>query len=110
MSDRLQVDPEQLRTHAANLDAIAATFGDILGASNHIAQDDTAYGLLCQWIPPILEERHQEQDSITELLQTNLGKVADALRSTADDYESADGDAASDFSKLGSDIEGSAAP
>lgn len=110
MSDRFNVDPEQLRTHAGNLDRIADSFADVLGASAHIAQDDTAYGLLCQWIPPILEERHQEQDDITELLKTNLGKVASALRDAADAYEEADGSAAGDMKRIESDLPGGATP
>jgi uncharacterized protein YukE len=98
------VDPEQLRTHAQNLDGLADAFADILGAGDHITQDDEAYGLLCQWIPPILADRQQEQKDITQLLQTNLGKIAAALREAAADYEAADEDAASGLDRAGSEL------
>lgn len=100
------VDPEQLRTHAQNVDGIADAFADVIGAGDQIIQDDEAYGLLCQWIPPILAERHQEQQDITKLLQTNLGKIAAALREAAADYETADEDGASEFKRQESEIPG----
>ncbi|SDK50102.1 Excreted virulence factor EspC, type VII ESX diderm [Glycomyces sambucus] len=104
------VDPQQLRDHAQHLDGLADAFGDVIGAGDHIVQDGEAYGLLCQWIPPILEERQQKQQDITELLQTNLGKIAAALREVADNYESTDDDTATSMKRIGSDIPGSATP
>jgi uncharacterized protein YukE len=98
------VDPEQLRTHAQNLDGIADAFANVIGAGDQIIQDDEAYGLLCQWIPPILAERQQEQQDITKLLQTNLGKIAGALRESAAEYEAADEDAASGFERQESEL------
>lgn len=104
------VDPEQLRTHAANLDGLAESFADVIGAGDHITQDDEAYGVLCQWIPPILAERQQEQKDITQLLQTNLGKIAAALREAATEYENADNEAASDMDRIHSDLPRGATP
>ena len=103
------VDPEQLRTHAQNLNGLSDAFADVLGAIDHITEDDEAYGLLCQWIPPILSERQQTQKDITQLLQTNLGKIAEALRETAADYEAADEQAAADFERHESDLQGEGA-
>ncbi|MEU6860761.1 type VII secretion target [Glycomyces sp. NPDC046736] len=98
------VDPEQLRTHAQNIDSIADAFADVIGAGDQIIEDDEAYGLLCQWIPPILAERQQDQQEITKLLQTNLGKIAGALRESATAYENTDEEAAASFERQESEL------
>ncbi|WP_433265103.1 hypothetical protein ACQPWR_31765 [Micromonospora vinacea] len=48
MSGGFEVDAEQIRQHARNIEALRARFGAVKNASAHITQDDTAYGLLCE--------------------------------------------------------------
>lgn len=86
------VNTEQLRTHAANVEAIMARFQAVKAASAHIAQDDQAYGLLCGWISGILEGRHTTQDDLIAFAERNLGDVARELRESADDYDAMDND------------------
>ncbi|MDQ4039237.1 MAG: type VII secretion target [Actinomycetota bacterium] len=87
MGDGYNVDVEQLRAHARNVDAIQARFGAVRSASGHIAQDDQAYGLLCGWIAGVLEGRHTRQDELIAYVEENLALVATALRVSVDDYE-----------------------
>ena len=91
MSD-YNVNTEQLRTHAANVEAIMARFEAIKSASAHIAQDDTAYGTLCGWISGILEGRHTTQDELIAFAERNLSDVARELRESADDYDAMEND------------------
>ncbi|HVD89886.1 MAG TPA: type VII secretion target [Jatrophihabitantaceae bacterium] len=90
MADGYEVDIAQLRTHATNVEAIKARFAAVKDASTHIAQDDSAYGLLCGWISAVLEGRHTRQDELIAYVEENLALVATALRATATHYESVD--------------------
>lgn len=87
MDDGYDVDVEQLRTHAGNLEKLRDRFGAVKNASTHIAQDDQAYGVLCGWISGILEGRHQKQDDLVAYVEENLTLVAKSLRDAADVYE-----------------------
>lgn len=94
------VDPEELRGHSNNLEALKDRLTTVLDASNAITQDDEAYGTLCGWISGILEGRHQEQDSLIEFALSNLAVAAQALRSSADEYENSDGESHTAFTDL----------
>ncbi|WP_075741120.1 MULTISPECIES: type VII secretion target [Actinoalloteichus] len=87
MSEGYEVDVEQLRTHAGNVDSVGARFEAVISASSHIAQNDEAYGLLCGWIAAVLEGRHTRQDELIAYVAENLALAAEALRTTASDYE-----------------------
>ncbi|ANZ43216.1 hypothetical protein BBK82_33290 [Lentzea guizhouensis] len=84
------MDPEQIRRHATNVEAVAARFGAVEAASAHVAQDDQAYGLLCGWISAVLEGRHVRQDELVAFVAENLALAAASLRATADHYLAAD--------------------
>ena len=101
MTGILAVDAAQLRKHVANLEAVRARFGAVRSASAAIAQDGTAYGLLCSWLPPILEGRHQRQDSLLTYIEENLALAADALADVAAAYEDADTGAAEAVRRAG---------
>lgn len=81
------VDIEQIRTHAGNVDAIRARFEAVKAASAHITQDGEAYGLLCQWISGLMEGRHARQDELIAYVEENLSLAVESLRATADEYQ-----------------------
>jgi hypothetical protein len=85
--DGYTTDVEQIRAHAANLEALRQRFDAVKTASSHIAQDDQAYGLLCGWIAGLMEGRHVRQDELIAYVEENLSLAAKSLRDTADDYE-----------------------
>lgn len=91
MGNGYQVDVEQLRAHARNIEAIRARFEAVKSASAHITQDDEAYGLLCGWIAGVLEGRHVTQDELVSYAEENLTLMAEALRKAADEYEAIEG-------------------
>lgn len=94
------VDPEELRTHAGNLEAIKQRIDAVMEASTHIEQDDEAYGTLCGWIAGCLESRHQTQDRITAYLGENFTIAAEALRAAAEEYETSDVESRTAFTEL----------
>ena len=100
MSDGFEVDAEQIRAHARNVDTVRSGFDAVKTASAHIAQDDSAYGLLCGWISAVLEDRHTRQDELVAYVDENLKLVADGLRRTADSYDGVDGDARSSLDTI----------
>jgi hypothetical protein len=101
MGEGYQVDPEQLRNLASRLSAFSEEFDALITASQAISQDDEAYGLLCSWMPAILEGRHQEFDEWVNFGQENMELLSQALAGTADDYEAADEANAKAFDNLG---------
>jgi hypothetical protein len=100
MSDQFEVVPDDLRTHAASIDAVRERFGAVLSAIDTIAQDSEAYGIICQFLPPILANRQEEQKELTTMAQENLELLAEALRGTADDYEAVDEAVASAYRSI----------
>jgi hypothetical protein len=104
MSDGFTTNPQEIRTHAANVDSLRERFGNVKAASSHIAQDDQAYGLLCGWISGVLEARHQKQDELLGKAEENLSLVAKSLRDTADDYEAREQGVAGVMDSIGDDL------
>ncbi|MFI7546707.1 type VII secretion target [Actinoplanes sp. NPDC049599] len=101
MTDGFSADPAQLRRHAAHLEAVRARFGAVRSASAAIAGDGSAYGLLCGWLPAVLEGRHQRQDSLLSYVEENLTLAAEALTEVADAYDEADAGAADTVHRAG---------
>lgn len=101
VADEFLVDAAQIRRHAGNIEAVRARFAAIRAASAHIAQDHSAYGLLCSWLPAVLEGRHQRQDSLVAYVEENLSLAADELAAVADAYEEVDAGAADAIRRAG---------
>lgn len=108
MADGFAVDADQIRAHARNVEAVKGRFDAVKTASAHIAQDDSAYGLLCSWMPAILEGRHKRQDELIAYVEENLALVVQGLRKTADNYDNADSDADTTIRKAGGGLARSA--
>jgi len=100
-ADGFLVDAAQIRRHAGQLEAVRARFGAVKSASAHIARDDAAYGLLCSWLPAVLEGRHQRQDSLLAYVEENLALAAEALTAVAGAYADVDAVAAAAIHKAG---------
>jgi hypothetical protein len=101
VADGLAADAAQMRKHVGSVEAVRARFGAVKAASAHIAQDDGAYGLLCSWMPAVLEGRHKRQDSLLAYVEENLSLAADALTAVAAAYEEVDAGAADKIRQAG---------
>lgn len=101
MADGFTVDADQIRRHAAHIDAIQQQFGAIRSASAAIARDDQAFGLLCAWMAGILEGRHARQDQLYAKAEENLRIAADALAGVGQGYDATDEAAAERIHRAG---------
>ena len=86
------VDVEQIRAHAAHVEAVLARFEAVKAAAAHIARDDRAYGKLCGWISGVLAGRHTRQVELVAVVENNLRLAAAQLRATAETYQAVDDD------------------
>lgn len=100
MSSGIEVDPEELRTHAGHIDGLIQRFEAVKAASAHISAAPDAFGPLCEWMAGILEEKHQMIEPLFDKGASNLGTHVEALRTCADLYDDSDASAASDFGRL----------
>jgi uncharacterized protein YukE len=100
MSDHIDVEPEAIMTHAAHIDELRDRFAAIQSAMDSVQQDNEAYGIICQFLPPILAERQEDQKRLSTKAQSNLEKLAQALRETADSYTAADEETAQEYEQL----------
>ncbi|GAA2542531.1 hypothetical protein GCM10010435_07850 [Winogradskya consettensis] len=101
MSESFDVDVAQLHQRAAKVRAVRDQLAAVKRASSAIAQDDAAYGLLCQWIAAILERRHQGQDELYGFVEDNLKRAAEAIATTADEYDTTDSTAHQQIMRAG---------
>lgn len=101
MIDGVLVDPAQIRRHAGTLRGLQERLDAVQKESSSIIQDDSAFGLLCGWLPAVLAARHRRQEELTAYLAENLALLAADLRSAATDYESADSRSASTIRTAG---------
>jgi hypothetical protein len=100
MGDHFDVVTDDLVTHAFHIDALRERFGAVVSAMDSVEQDDEAYGIICQFLPPILAERQSDQKGLVEMAQENLELLAQALRETAGAYETVDEATAEEYAQL----------
>jgi hypothetical protein len=96
MSDpgAFQVNSASLVSHAGEVDAIGDGIASAAQAGQSIQTDAGAYGRLCQFVPALLNGLQQ---GMVEGMDTAAGSAhdtAEALRSVAGSYDTADGGAA----------------
>lgn len=104
MSDHFDVATEELVTHASHIDTLRERFGSILSAMDSVEQDNEAYGIICQFLPPVLAGRQADQKELVEMAQENLEMLAQALRDSADAYDAADEATAQEHDNLQNEL------
>jgi hypothetical protein len=95
------VDIQQLRTHAQNVQAVRQRFDAVQAASSQIAGDGRAYGLLCGWISAVLEGRHHKQDELLAYVAESLDIASRELELSADAYDTVDNGEADRLNQVG---------
>jgi len=91
---QFQVKPSDLVAHAAEVDGIGDGLGTAKQAGEAVRVDASAYGQLCQFVPGLLNGLQTALIDGIGSAVTAAHNTADALRSTAIDYDAADGNAA----------------
>ncbi|WP_026923209.1 type VII secretion target [Glycomyces arizonensis] len=104
MSGGIEVDPEELRTHATHIDGLVQRIETVKSAAAQITAAPDAFGPLCEWMAGILEEKHQMVEPLFDQGMQSLGSNAEALRVCADVYEDSDAAGAGDLDKLNGEM------
>ena len=100
MSGGYEVLPAELRAHADKIDRLAARLGEALFAARHVRMQTDAYGKICSFIPPLMDEVAQEAFDALAAGQNGVTEIATNIRHTADEYERREDDAAVMFGNL----------
>ncbi|MBF6435740.1 type VII secretion target [Nocardia cyriacigeorgica] len=93
MSDAqpVQVQPDELRTHASNVEGLNGPMGQAVEAAKAVSAPSDAFGKLCAFLPPLFVDS-VETEGITalETAVTALTEDAAKLRAAADSFAQAD--------------------
>ncbi|NEW42192.1 hypothetical protein GV794_09930 [Nocardia cyriacigeorgica] len=101
----VQVEPDELRTHATNVEGLNSPMGQALEAAKAVSAPSDAFGKLCAFLPPLFVDS-VETDGITalETAITALTEDAAKLRASADSFAQADGSNAAAVKAAGSGV------
>ncbi|WP_170160708.1 WXG100 family type VII secretion target [Nocardia puris] len=107
MSDSLNVDPERIRTHAGNVEKLAAPLAQALEAARAVSAPSDAFGKLCASLPPLFVDSVQE-DGIAAIQAAidAVGVDAGKLRQVADGFTTTDASNANKVKSAQSDLPG----
>ncbi|MCM4082016.1 type VII secretion target [Paractinoplanes hotanensis] len=85
-----QVDSTALGAHARTVDSIGDGLTTAADAGRTVQTDTGAHGQLCQFVPTLLNQLQQAMADGMITAATSAHETADALRSVAAAYDSAD--------------------
>jgi len=84
-----EVAAGDLRAYAGNVDGHAQKLGQAVDAANQAMPND-AYGVICQFLPPLFNELEQAAGEALTASQGGLEAISKKLHASADSYESQD--------------------
>ena len=91
MSGQVQVNSADLVSHAGQMDGIGDGLSTAQKAGAAVRTDAGAYGQLCQLVPALLNLLQDNAIDGIAAAATSVHDTANALRSTASDYDGSDG-------------------
>ncbi|MEU6129463.1 type VII secretion target [Saccharopolyspora sp. NPDC047091] len=95
-----EVVSEDLTAHAAHLDSLTDRVDTAISAAEQVGMSDEAYGLLCSFLPPIINPTGQEGLAALQAAREGLETTAQNVRTTAEEYDTNDEDNSQSFQKL----------
>jgi hypothetical protein len=84
-----EVVPEDLVAHASHLDGLVDRLNTAVSAAGS-AMDPHAYGLLCAFLPPILNPTAQQAAETLKAAVEGVRTSADNVRTAASSYQDSD--------------------
>jgi len=100
MSSAFEVVPEDLVTHASHLDGLVDRLARAADAAKTVSMSDSAYGLVCQFVPPFVNPMEEKAMAAIEAAAEGVRTTAGNVRGTATSYQDVDQDHAGVFSKM----------
>ncbi|WP_410813767.1 type VII secretion target [Micromonospora sp. 067-2] len=88
--DGIQVDPDDLTSHAARIDRNADSLEVACQAGQHVRLSADAYGQLCAIMPILLDGLHRTLVDIIGAASASVRDTAGKLRTSADHYRASD--------------------
>ncbi|WP_197319842.1 type VII secretion target [Saccharomonospora sp. NB11] len=85
-----EVVPEDLVAHASHLDGISDRLGTAVDAARTVSMDDSAYGLLCAFLPLIINPMEDDGIAALEAASEGVSVLADNIRRAGESYRDAD--------------------
>jgi len=84
------VVPDELRTHASHLDALIDRLSNVTSAANTVSVSDEAYGLLCSFLPPMVNPMEERGIEALRTAVEGVGNTAENVRATATQCQDGD--------------------
>lgn len=85
-----EVVPEDLTAHASHLDGLMDRMDTAISAAEEVSMSDEAYGLVCSFLPPIVNPMEEEGMNALRAASEGIEITAQNVRTTAREYESND--------------------
>lgn len=81
-----EVVPDELTTHASHLDVLTDRLRTALSAGDVVSMDNQAYGVLCAFLPPMVNPVAQKGLDALKAASSGVGTTADNVRAVAGAY------------------------
>ncbi|WP_181773469.1 type VII secretion target [Amycolatopsis pittospori] len=98
MTASFDVDPDDLTAHASHLDGLVDRLNTAHAAAGEAMSDD-AYGLLCAFLPPIINPTGERAAEAIKAAGEGVQATADNVRTAAKSYVEGDTANAEPFNK-----------
>ncbi|WP_410658471.1 type VII secretion target [Amycolatopsis sp. lyj-112] len=98
MTGTFEVDPDDLTAHASHLEGLVDRLGTAHAATGSAMSDD-AYGLLCAFLPPIVNPTGERAAEAIKAASEGIQATADNVRTAAKSYTEGDTANAEPFNK-----------
>lgn len=85
-----EVVVDDLRRHSGHLEGLMDRLATAVAAADTVSMDDGAYGLLCGFLPSIVNPMEQEGIDALKAATAALGNTADNVRMAVNGYEDVD--------------------
>jgi hypothetical protein len=85
-----EVVSDDLRAHASHLDGFADRIGTAISAANTGGMSEEAYGLLCSFLPPIINPVQQDGVAALQAASEAVTTTSGNVRTAATAYQDRD--------------------
>lgn len=81
-----KVQAEDLTAHASHLEGLTDRLDTAISAAESVSMSDEAYGLLCSFLPPIVNPMEEEGMNALKAAKEGVTITAENVRTSAKDY------------------------